>query len=73
MLDLSKFVTFNDGDYFYNGWLNKMKNIPTAIIDEFGHPSVLGKQYISHRILRKLQDLYNIEYEDYDKKFFNVI
>lgn len=73
MLDLSKFVTFDNDDYFYNGWLNKMKSIPTAIIDEFGHPSVLGKQYITHRILRKLQDLYKIKYINYDKKFFNLI
>jgi hypothetical protein len=72
-IDTSKFVTFSNEDYFYEGWLPRMKNKPNAIIDEQGHPSVLGKQYIAHRILQKLNEIYDIKYDDYDKKFFNII
>lgn len=67
MIDTTKFVTFDDNDKFYIGWLNKMKENPTAIIDKDGHPSIVGKKYITHRILKKLKDLYNVDYIDYNK------
>ena len=73
-LDLNNFICFNNSTHpIFDGFRNKMIEIKKLVIDKEGHPSLYGKKFIAHIILRKLKDLYNLEYSEYNKKFIDNI
>lgn len=72
-LNLDNFVSFDDDKHpILDGWIDFVRET-NLNEDKFGHPNQKGKKYITHRIQKKLQDLYNIPYSDYDRDFFKLI
>lgn len=59
------FITFDDSDDVSEGWIDKMKSKKDIQLtrDLQGHPSTTGYLYMFHRILCKLNKLYDMDYE----------
>ncbi len=55
MIDLDKFVTFDDNSHpIFDGWIDRMKMDKTLISDSQGHPSFEGHKFIFSRFKEKL-------------------
>jgi len=59
------FITFDDSDDISEGWIDKMKSKEGIrfVRDLQGHPSTTGYLYMFHRILCKLNKLYDMNYQ----------
>lgn len=72
-LNEEHFVTFDDDCHMFDGWIDKMiKNkvrgeddntFSFLSRDREGHPTTPGYAYMFHRVLLKLNELYDMDYE----------
>ena len=59
------FVMYDDESDLFVGWIDKMKKDDDVKLyrDSQGHPNTTGYLYMFHRIILKLNELYNMNYD----------